>query len=600
MGIPAALSSVPATTPYIQYVSAGGQTVFPYPFEITQDSDLIVVVNGQTLNTDAGYSLSGVGNSTGGNVTFIAGRTAGDIITLYRDITIERITQISQNSGFSSTAFNAEYNNIYLIMQQLQESAGLAIQASITDTVASLTLPPVATRAGGYLLFDAGGNVIIGAAPPGGILPSSFNQLPTNQQFANAGAKIQRFNDRVFIGDAAINDGNFPNVTKDWLSAFQTSTADGDDVLPSGTLLGCQFAVLANSLVGGLGGAAIFGAESLNQTSAGDIIVTNSFAINNNPTFGTSAWAWYGESWRTNNSVGQTVGFEMDVVQQGSLQQCTPYAQAGGEATAFIAAAGAGKYTVVTMAAGTPGVVTWTAHGFSPGQAVAFSSSFFGGSAALPTALVTNTTYYVKTVLSANTFSVSATNGGAAIVFAGNSTATIVGANQFPCTAAFNIGANPVPFDKGIVFSADSISGTNGKDNNLGFAINLAKGHLIQWWAAGGVPTGSITCTGTTFANAGGINFEEGQTVVTQLGLQHTIFKGTTSAVNYLELFHSATLNPVAIAVDGSDTDIDIQLIPKGAGSLKYGTFVASPATSAGYITIKDSAGTVRKLMVGT
>ena len=46
MAVPLTLSSVPAQTPYVQYVSSAGQTVFPYPFEITQDSDLVVLING--------------------------------------------------------------------------------------------------------------------------------------------------------------------------------------------------------------------------------------------------------------------------------------------------------------------------------------------------------------------------------------------------------------------------------------------------------------------------------------------------------------------------------------------------------------------------
>src|SRR5665213_32361 len=110
MAIPLTLSEVPDATPYIQYVASSGQTVFPYPFPITQDSDLVAVVNGVTLNTDSGYTLSGQGNDTGGNLTFTLGQTTGAIVTLYRDIPIERLTQFSQNGGFSSAAFNAEFN----------------------------------------------------------------------------------------------------------------------------------------------------------------------------------------------------------------------------------------------------------------------------------------------------------------------------------------------------------------------------------------------------------------------------------------------------------------------------------------------------------
>lgn len=158
MGIPATLSSVPAATPYIQYIATNGQTVFPYPFPITQDSDLMVVVNGVTLQTDAGYTLSGQGNATGGNVTFTLGQAANAIITIFRDITIERVTQFAQNSGFSSAAFNAEYNNIYLILQQLQDSIGFALQVPNTNNPLPVTVLTPGAYAGKYLSFDTNGN----------------------------------------------------------------------------------------------------------------------------------------------------------------------------------------------------------------------------------------------------------------------------------------------------------------------------------------------------------------------------------------------------------------------------------------------------------
>lgn len=158
MGTPATLSQVPALTPYVQYVATSLQTVFPYPFPITQDSDLVVVLNGVTQPTDSGYTVSGVGNPTGGNITFTVGLTAGVIVTLFRDITIERITQIGQNSGFSSQAFNAEFNNIYLILQQLSDSLGFALQIPNTNAPAPTTTLTPAAYANKYLAFDSNGN----------------------------------------------------------------------------------------------------------------------------------------------------------------------------------------------------------------------------------------------------------------------------------------------------------------------------------------------------------------------------------------------------------------------------------------------------------
>lgn len=67
----------------------------------------------------------------------------------------------------------------------------------------------------------------------------------------------------------------------------------------------------------------------------------------------------------------------------------------------------------VTMTTGTPGQVTDTAHGFVANTAVKFTTT-----GALPSGLVAGTTYYIKTVVDADTYTLSATKGGAAINFA--------------------------------------------------------------------------------------------------------------------------------------------------------------------------------------
>lgn len=70
--------------------------------------------------------------------------------------------------------------------------------------------------------------------------------------------------------------------------------------------------------------------------------------------------------------------------------------------------------STVTITIAAPGVVTWTDHGLSANNTIRFTTT-----GALPTGLAINTTYYVKTVLSPNTFTVSASAGGAAITTSG-------------------------------------------------------------------------------------------------------------------------------------------------------------------------------------
>lgn len=75
--------------------------------------------------------------------------------------------------------------------------------------------------------------------------------------------------------------------------------------------------------------------------------------------------------------------------------------------------------STVTITIAAPGVVTWTGHGLSVGDPIRFTTS-----GALPTGLAINTTYYVKQVLSANTFTVSSSVGGAAITTSGTQSGT--------------------------------------------------------------------------------------------------------------------------------------------------------------------------------
>jgi hypothetical protein len=242
MAVPLTLSSVPAQTPYIQYIASANQTVFPYPFEITQDSDLICLVNGVELMTDQGYTLSGQGTTVGGNLTFTLGQLAGTIVTLYRDITIARITQLAQNGTFFSSNFNNEFNRIYLIMQQLQESIGFSLQIPNTNAglAANQTTLTPANYAGKYLSFDANGNPIPATLTSSGTITQTLigsTLFPQTIYESNAGVVPVNF----FYPPGVIDryGTNTTPGTTDMLTAINNailvSAAGGGDAFGFGT-----------------------------------------------------------------------------------------------------------------------------------------------------------------------------------------------------------------------------------------------------------------------------------------------------------------------------------------------------------------------------
>ena len=81
-----------------------------------------------------------------------------------------------------------------------------------------------------------------------------------------------------------------------------------------------------------------------------------------------------------------------------------------------------GKVATVTISQASPGVVTYTAHGLTAGAPL-----FFSTTGSLPTGLTAGTTYYVASVLGADTFTVASTPTGSAIntTGAGSGTHTI-------------------------------------------------------------------------------------------------------------------------------------------------------------------------------
>jgi hypothetical protein len=71
------------------------------------------------------------------------------------------------------------------------------------------------------------------------------------------------------------------------------------------------------------------------------------------------------------------------------------------------------------------------------------------------------------------------------------------------------------------------------------------------------------------------------------------------ASVNYLAVRARASGTEPDIISQGPAADVDIGLVPKGAGKLKFGALTASAdAPIVGYITIKDAGGTLRKLAV--
>lgn len=128
--------------PRIQYVADGTLTTYEFPFVIFTNTDIQVYLN-DILQTPETYTVSGVKNTNGGSITFIAPPPNGTIITITRDLSIERTTDFQEGGILRADTLNDEFDYQTACLQQVADSINrsMVLPPYATDTNVDLTLP---------------------------------------------------------------------------------------------------------------------------------------------------------------------------------------------------------------------------------------------------------------------------------------------------------------------------------------------------------------------------------------------------------------------------------------------------------------------------
>lgn len=152
-----AIDNVLDIEPRIQYTASAAQTIFTYPFPITADVDIVVDVDGVIGALDVDYTVTGATDDNGGTVVITSPVMAGgEIVTLYRDIPIQRSVDFQQNGPFASDTMNDELDEKTLVDQQLETGIGRALRLPYNAQVGSseTLLAPVSNWLGQFLRFN--------------------------------------------------------------------------------------------------------------------------------------------------------------------------------------------------------------------------------------------------------------------------------------------------------------------------------------------------------------------------------------------------------------------------------------------------------------
>ena len=178
--------------PRVQYTATSGQTSFTVPFEFFANADL-KVYNGSTLLSFAAspsdateYSVTGAGVTGGGSITLGgSGATLNDIITISRDIAIQRTTDFPTSGAFQIASLNEELDKIVAMAQQLERDLKFSPRASATTSnTFNLTFPDLV--AGKILSVNSGGTALEFSVDASALLSAETNASNSATAAANS------------------------------------------------------------------------------------------------------------------------------------------------------------------------------------------------------------------------------------------------------------------------------------------------------------------------------------------------------------------------------------------------------------------------------
>ena len=201
---------IKSATPRAQYTADGVQTLYTFPFPVFDASNLQVYIE-EVLQVGT-YSISGVGSSHGGSISFEQPPAAGGRITLRRLLPVERITDFQEGGDFRAASLNDELDYQTAALQQVQSDMERGLRLAPTDSDAGTTLPTQAVRAGKVLGFDTLGQPV--ALPASANLPDdASDKLVTGtgqitpRTLAERFAAVPTVLDQGAVGDGGTDDG---------------------------------------------------------------------------------------------------------------------------------------------------------------------------------------------------------------------------------------------------------------------------------------------------------------------------------------------------------------------------------------------------------
>ena len=161
--------TISTTTIKNSYSGNGSTTTFNYTFKITDQDDIDVIIRSSsgtetTKTITTHYTVTGVGNSSGGTVVFTSGNipASGETVLLRRSTPLTQGVDLIENDPLPADTLEDALDKLTSINQELQEQSDRSLKISRTNTMTSTEFSTSATdRANKILSFDSSGELSV-------------------------------------------------------------------------------------------------------------------------------------------------------------------------------------------------------------------------------------------------------------------------------------------------------------------------------------------------------------------------------------------------------------------------------------------------------
>lgn len=162
------------------YIGVGSVSTYSYSFRIFQSSHVAITTLSSAgvqvvlvLNTD--YTVTGVGDATGGSIVLTVPLPTGSLLTIQRVLPLTQTTVLRNQGSYFPESVEDALDRMVMIQQQMENLLDAALKLPTTETPSDIAvrIPTLANRISKIMGWDSLGNPTAVSVSSSGTLTAS-------------------------------------------------------------------------------------------------------------------------------------------------------------------------------------------------------------------------------------------------------------------------------------------------------------------------------------------------------------------------------------------------------------------------------------------